>query len=112
MASSPAPVQDDPLAADVPTLPTEEVPRRFAEALARATDDKQHVVLTREGEPVAALIPIEALGLLDRVFEALEDEVDLREVYRLREEDEETIPWEEVERKLDLAEEGDEPLSD
>ena len=86
-----------------PSYSVEEYRTHFDEMLRHATDEKQHVILTRDGEPVAAIIPIEALGLLDHIFEALEDEVDMREVRRIRaDEDDESVPWEEVKKNLDL----------
>ncbi len=86
-----------------PVYSVEELGAHFDDVLRHATDEKQHVVLAQNGEPVAAIIPIEALGLLDRVFEALEDEIDMREVRRIRaDEDDESVPWEEVKKNLDL----------
>ena len=83
---------------------TDEARRLFDEVLRHAVGDKQHVVLTQDGEAIAAVIPIEALGLLDRVFEALEDEVDLREAKRIMaDEHSEFVPWEEVEQKMDAS---------
>lgn len=38
---------------------------RFAEAAARAERDKERVVLTRDGKPVAAVVPIEDLEALE-----------------------------------------------
>lgn len=83
-----------------PSYSVEDGRTRFDEVLRHATDEKQHVVITQDGEPVAAIIPIEALGLLDHVFEALEDEVDMREVRRIRDREDEFVPWEEVEKEL------------
>jgi prevent-host-death family protein len=60
-------VPDTSLAADAAPAP-------FAEALARAEHDKERVVLTRQGRPVAALVPIEDMDAL----EAMEDERDSR----------------------------------
>lgn len=37
----------------------------FAEAAARAERDKERVVLTRDGKPVAAVVPIEDLEALE-----------------------------------------------
>jgi len=67
------------------------------EALERA-EHGERVVIEREGREVAAVIPIEDL----RLFEELEDEIDLREALRvLADESDETIPWEEAEKRLD-----------
>jgi prevent-host-death family protein len=57
-----------------PSLPADAGPEAFAEAVGRAERDKERVVLTRDGRPVAALVPIEDIEAL----EAFEDEVDSR----------------------------------
>jgi len=52
-----------------------EQPAALARALDRASIDKQRVVLTRGGKPVAVLAPIEDMAAL----EALEDRIDTEE---------------------------------
>lgn len=59
-----------------PFLPIEHCPAGFAEALARAEHDKGRTLLTREGRPVAALVPIEDV----RAVEAMEDSRDAEAV--------------------------------
>lgn len=53
-------------------MPADAAQGELAEAVARAELDKARVVLTREGRPVAALVPIEDMEML----EAWEDEQD------------------------------------
>lgn len=53
-------------------VPADAAQGELAEAVARAEHDKARVVLTREGRPVAALVPIEDMEML----EAWEDEQD------------------------------------
>jgi len=55
-------------------VPAEAASGAFAEALEQAERDKARVVLTRNGQPVAALVPIEDVARL----EAWEDEQDAR----------------------------------
>jgi prevent-host-death family protein len=55
-------------------VPAEAASGAFAEALARAEHDKARVVLTRDGQSIAALVPIEDVARL----EAWEDEQDAR----------------------------------
>ena len=55
-------------------LPSDPGGDRLAEAAAHAEHDKDRVVLTRGGKPVAAVVPIEDLEAL----EAAEDEHDSR----------------------------------
>jgi PHD/YefM family antitoxin component YafN of YafNO toxin-antitoxin module len=47
------------------SLPKEGAAERSAEAAARAENDKERVVLIRDGEPVAAVVPIEDLEALE-----------------------------------------------
>jgi antitoxin (DNA-binding transcriptional repressor) of toxin-antitoxin stability system len=54
------------------TIPLPDDPSPFAEAVARAERDKDRAVLTRDGRPVAAMVPIEDLAAL----EAAEDAAD------------------------------------
>ena len=90
---------------DVPDqdrVSTADARERFAEILTRAAEDKERVILTRAGKPVAALVPIEDLEWL----EAIEDELDAEEYRAAKEEFErsgrKTIPWKQVKRDLGL----------
>ncbi len=84
------------------SLPCAEARERFDELLKRAVKDKDRVVLTRRGKPVAALVPIEDLEFL----EAIEDRLDAEEFQRAKEEFEQSgepaIPWEKVKADLGL----------
>ena len=75
---------------------------RFDDLLERAVKHKDRVVLTRRGNPVAALVPIEDPNFL----EAIEDQLDAEEFQRAKEEfersGEPTIPWERIKAALDL----------
>lgn len=64
----------------------------------RAIRNEERVLLTRDGRPVAAIVPIEEVELLER----LEDEYDILMVERAIEEDrgQPSIPWEEVKARL------------
>ncbi len=55
-------------------LPRDAGADRLAEAAAHAEQDKDRVLLTRDGKAVAAVVPIEDVAVL----EALEDEQDAR----------------------------------
>ena len=90
---------------DVPAeggVSTADAPDRFAELLTRAAEDKERVILTRAGKPVAALVPIEDLEWL----EALEDRLDA-EAFRVAKEEFErsgrkATPLDEVVRRLGI----------
>jgi prevent-host-death family protein len=74
----------------------------FATILNRVADGKERIVLHRDGKPVAAVIPVEDLKLLERLIEEEEDRIDLaRAECVLSDPNQEWIPWEQVK-----AEEG------
>jgi prevent-host-death family protein len=74
----------------------------FVTILNRVADGKERIVLHRDGEPVAAVIPVEDLKLLERLIEEEEDRIDLAKAERvLSDSNQEWIPWEQVK-----AEEG------
>ena len=79
-----------------------EAKESFDDLLARATEQKERVVLTRHGKPVAALVPIADLDFL----EAIEDQLDAAEYERAKAEFERSgepaIPWEKVKSELGL----------
>jgi prevent-host-death family protein len=74
----------------------------FATILNRVADGQERIVLHRDGEPVAAVIPVEDLKLLERLIDEEEDRIDLARAERvLSDPHQEWIPWEQVK-----AEEG------
>ena len=74
----------------------------FATILNRVADGKERIVLHRDGKPVAAVIPVEDLKLLERLIEEEEDRIDLAKAERvLADPTEEWIPLAQV-----LTEEG------
>lgn len=63
------------------------------EAVERATAGDEHVVVTREGQPLVAVISIQEL----EVLEALEDERDVRALREAEAEDDGTrVSWEQL----------------
>jgi prevent-host-death family protein len=72
----------------------------FAEVLNRVAYGKERIVLHRHGKPLVAIIPVEALQLLERLIEEKEDRIDVEEAQRiLVDPTEEEIPWEQVKRE-------------
>jgi prevent-host-death family protein len=69
---------------------------RFAELVNRAEYAGERTIVHRRKKPVAALVPIEDLELLERY----EDELDRRLIKKARKE--KTIPWEQVKKDLGL----------
>jgi prevent-host-death family protein len=72
----------------------------FSDLVSRAVYQKQETVITRRGKPVAAVVPIEMLALL----EELEDRIDAEEADRILEntKPEDWIPFEQVKKELGL----------
>jgi len=69
---------------------------QFSEVVNRTAFGGERVVVTRRGKPLAALVPIEDLALL----EELEDRLDARDfrVARKAARREATVPWHELKR--------------
>jgi len=66
------------------------------EVVDEAVRNRGPVIIRRKKKPVAAVVPIEDLEIIER----LEDEIDIREARKARKE--KTIPWEQVKKDLRL----------
>jgi len=87
------------------TVTSEEVRDGLGELINRVRYRHERMRVTRRGKPVAALVPLEDLELLERILEAREDERDLPTLLeRLRqfEETGESIPWAKIKADLGL----------
>lgn len=85
-----------------PTLSVEEATRVLDSLIEKVGCDKTHVVLTRNGEKVATIVPIEVLPLLERVLEVVEDYVDSREAERILTDPEaERLSWEDALKEIE-----------
>jgi len=69
---------------------------QFSDIVSRAEYAGERTVVHRRKKPVAAVVPIEDLELIERY----EDELDLRLIKKARKE--RTIPWEQVKKELGL----------
>ncbi len=67
---------------------------QFSEIFDRAADDKERIIVTRQGKRVVAIVPIEDVEAIERI----EDCIDRRALRRARAEmaTKGTIPWEKV----------------
>jgi len=72
----------------------------FGDTLSRVGYGKERIILTRRGKPLAAIVPLEDLELLN----ALENTADAEEVQAAREEAArgEVVPWETVQTECGL----------
>lgn len=86
------------------TVTTKEARDQLAELVNRAAYGKEHIVLTRRGKGIAALIPLEDLVALEKMLRKLEDEADLEAANKARDEARRkgTIPWVKVKEELGL----------
>ena len=79
----------------------------WADTLNRVAYGKERLILQRRGKPIAAVVSIDDLRILERLIEQmadrLEKDIDREELEsRLADPDETPEPWEEVKAKLGL----------
>ena len=72
----------------------------FSDLVSRAVYQKEETIITRRGKPVAAVVPIEALALI----EEMEDRLDAEDADRILEntKPEDWIPWKQVKKELGI----------
>lgn len=78
-------------------LSTSAARQKFSEIVSRAEFGGERTILHRRKKPVAAVVPIEDLELIERY----EDELDVKAARKARKE-KGNIPWEQVKRELGL----------
>ncbi len=81
-------------------IPTVKARDEFSDLVNRVAYGKERVVLTRRGKPLAAVVPLEDVELLER----LEDRIDLDEARAALAEarDDGTVSWEEIKAEIGL----------
>jgi prevent-host-death family protein len=81
-------------------LEATKVKRAFRDTINRAAFDKERIILTRRGNPIAAIVPLEDVHVLDE----LENAADAEDVRHAREEAArgEVVPWGDVKAELEL----------
>ena len=87
------------------TVTSEEVRLSLGDLINRVLYRSERVRVTRRGKPVMALVPLEDLEFMEKVLDALEDEIDLpviKERLRSFEETGEGIPWERIKAERGL----------
>jgi prevent-host-death family protein len=72
--------------------------KKFANIINRVAYGKESFVLTRRGEALAAIVSMEDLKLLQEV----EEQLDIDDAWKARNEPGENIPWEKLREELDL----------
>ena len=77
-------------------ITTADARKKFSNIINRVAFGKESFVLTRRGEPIAALVSMEELKLLQE----LEDKIDIEDARKAKNEPGEPIPWEELKKEL------------
>ena len=83
------------------TVPVVTARLELAELLNKVAYRDERVVITRQGKPIAALVPLHTLSILDKLFSVL-DEEKVRSVLE-RESDAGDLTEEELMRQLGIA---------
>ncbi len=87
------------------SVTSEEVRLSLGELINRVHYRNERVKITRRGKPVVALVSIEDLEFLEKVLDALEDEIDLPLIKERLKEFEETgegVPWKQIKAERGL----------
>jgi prevent-host-death family protein len=77
---------------------TADARKNLAEIINQVAYGKEPVVLTRRGKDLVALVSIEDLMLLQK----LEDQIDIHDALKAKEESGEDISWSDLRKELDL----------
>ena len=77
---------------------TADARKKFSNIINRVAFGNESFVLTRRGEPLAALVSMNELKLL----QDLEDQIDIEGAWKAKKEPGHPIPWEELKKELEL----------
>jgi len=72
--------------------------KKFSNIINRVAFGNESFVLTRRGEPIAAIVSINELKLLQE----LEDQIDSEDAWKAKNETGDPIPWEDLKMELGL----------
>lgn len=88
------------------TLQADEARRTFAATLRRVAVGRERIIVKRDGEELAAIVPVEDLKLLERLVGEIEDrvlaEMALEREREARAKGTKPIPWKKVRKDLGL----------
>jgi prevent-host-death family protein len=79
-------------------ITTADARKKFANIVNRVAYSDESFVLTRRGEPIAAIVSMKALELLQDI----EDRMDVEDAWKAKNEPGEPIAWEELKKELEL----------
>ena len=72
--------------------------KKFANIINRVAFGNESFVLTRRGEPIAALVSMSKL----KILRELEDQSDVEDAWKAKSEPGEPIPWEELKKEFEI----------
>ena len=79
-------------------ITTADARKKFSNIINRVAFGDESFVLTRRGEPIAALVSIQELKLLQE----LEDKIDIEDSWKAKNDAGEPIPWSVLKKELEL----------
>lgn len=79
-------------------ITTADARKNLAEIINQVAYGKEPIVLTRRGKELAAVVSIEDLKLLQK----LEDQIDIHDAWKAKDEPGEDISWSDLRKELDL----------
>ncbi len=79
-------------------ITTADARKKFSNIINRVAFGAESFVLTRRGEPMAALVSMKELKLLQE----LEDRIDIDDAWKAKKEPGEPIPWEDLKKELEI----------
>ena len=79
-------------------ITTADARKKFSNIINRVAFGNESFVLTRRGEPIAALVSMKELKLL----QDLEDQIDIEDAWKAKNEPGDPIPWEELKKELKI----------
>lgn len=79
-------------------ITTADARKKFSNIINRVAFGDESFVLTRRGEPMAALVSIKELKLLQEI----EDQIDIDDAWKVKTEPGEPIPWEDLKKELEI----------
>lgn len=78
-------------------ITTADARKKFSNIINRVAFGNESFVLTRRGEPIAALVSMKELKLL----QDLEDQLDIEDAWKVKNEPGDPIPWETLKKELE-----------
>ncbi|HUU40232.1 MAG TPA: type II toxin-antitoxin system Phd/YefM family antitoxin [Desulfatiglandales bacterium] len=79
-------------------ITTADAREKFADIINRVAFGEESFVLTRRGKPIAALVSMKELELLQEI----EDRLDIEDAWKAKNELGEAIPWEDLKKELEI----------